>query len=490
MYIDIAIKYIVEAIKNNKIIGIHFDTDLDGVSAGTIMYRNLSHHTNNLKWFINERKQHGLLGQDLDKFNDIDLLIIVDSLDKNVEAYKILKEKGKIIICLDHHDIDSEVPYDDYITLVSSQRNYKNPHLSGAGVVWKVCKYLDEYCGENYSDELADLAVCGLIGDMSDVSENSPENRYICKLGLEQIYNPAIKKIVGSFPFNSSAVSFSIAPLINASNRMNQNEIAVQAFLADENKEVLKYKKLLMKCRTDQNAEIDLIIDDIHKQGDSQLNNKIITIFIDTETDVAGLIGNKLLERYKRPIFILRKSIKNDIEYYSGSSRAIGIKDFRIMCIKTGLCEEANGHPLAFGIKVKKENYSEFIHELTQQLNHIEFSTEVDVDIELNLEDITRTLIDKIKIIDKISGAGFKPIVFKVGNVNEYEIGQMSDFKHLVIKPTDYFQFIKWNFNGDWEDINDKAMMGENLGFVGTLNSGFIGRNFSLQMICNDIIGV
>ena len=57
------------------------------------------------------------------------------------------------------------------------------------------------------------------------------ENRYIVSKGLEKIYNPAVKKIVGGFEFNSTAIAFSIAPVVNASNRMCKNEIAMKAFL-------------------------------------------------------------------------------------------------------------------------------------------------------------------------------------------------------------------------------------------------------------------
>ncbi len=112
---------------------------------------------------------------------------------------------------LDHHAIKREIPYDTYTILISSQRDYDNSQLSGAGVVWKFCKYLDEQFLTDYADELVDLAACGLVGDMMDMTVM--ENRYIVSKGLEKIYNPAVKKIVGGFEFNSTAIAFSIAQL-------------------------------------------------------------------------------------------------------------------------------------------------------------------------------------------------------------------------------------------------------------------------------------
>lgn len=486
-YIDKARDIVVEGIRENKRFLVFADTDLDGIASGTEMVRFLKHYTENVKWCINQGKAHGLIGQKLDKYKDTDILIIVDSLDKNIEAYKEISDLGIKIIVLDHHDINKNIEYDRYITLVSSQREYSNPALSGSGVVWKFCKYLDEYFLDDYADKLTDLACCGIIADMSDVSETSMENRYICYKGLDAIHNPAIKKIIGSYTFNSTAVSFSIAPLINAANRMSRNESAMNAFLSDDNKDVLKYIKELKQCKEDQNIEVALIMEDVLPQGDKQLDRKVISIFIETDSDIAGLIGNRLLERYQRPLFILRNKEINGDHYYSGSARAVGVEDFRQLCENTGLCD-ANGHPLAHGVQVKVEDYDEFIEKLEYALRDTEFQVNTLVDIEVNVDDITRDLIDNIKQIDRISGNGFKPIVAKVSGITEYEVGSMSDFKHLVIKPNDYFQFIKWNWQGDFEQMEDNSLLEEPLTLVGTLDSGFIGRNFSLKMICSEVI--
>ena len=307
--IDEAYKRLNQAIDNNESIGILFDTDTDGITSGAIMTRYLQHFTD-IKAFIDEGKQHGLIGQDLTQFDCIDLLIIVDSLDKDVSQYKLLNNMGISVIILDHHAIKESEPYDNYAILVSSQRNYDNTQLSGAGVVWKFCKYLDEQYLTEYADELMDLAACGLVGDMMDMT--IMENRYIVSKGLEKIYNPAIKKIVGSFEFNSTAIAFSIAPIVNASNRMGKNKVAMQAFLEDDNKQVLAYIKELKKCKEDQNKEVERLLPDVLQQCNTQLDKKMIITYIDTPYGIAGLLGNKLLEKYQKPILVLKDAGDTD----------------------------------------------------------------------------------------------------------------------------------------------------------------------------------
>lgn len=480
-HIDVAYKILNKHIDSKSKIGVLFDTDLDGITAGTEMTRYLLNFVSHVDTFIDEGKKHGLIGQDLNKFMYLNLLIIVDSLDKNTSMYKTLRDNGIDIIVLDHHTIDCNVPYGNYITLVSSNIDYDNPQLSGAGVVWKFCKYLDEQYLTDYADELIDLAACGIVADMMDMTVM--ENRYIVSEGLKQIYNPAIKKIVGSFDFNSTGISFSIAPLVNASNRMDYNESAVNAFLADDNKEVLKYVKELKQCKEDQNIEVDRLMPCVLEQCESQKNNKIIYVIIDTQYGISGLLGNKLLEKYQRPILVL-KDCDNE---YSGSMRAVGMDNFMKICNDSGLAE-ANGHELASGISIKKENFEDFLLYISNYLKGLKlYNGVIEVDTEISAVDITRNLVDKIKAIDKVSGEGFKPVRFLVNDITDFEVGDMSKGKHLVLKVGELLQFIKWNYIGSFDTYEDASILNENVKAVVSLDNGFFGRKFALKAICDDL---
>ena len=478
--IDEAFDRLDKAIKENEKIAILFDTDLDGTASGAIITRYLRNFTNNIETYIDEGKQHGLIGQDIEKFFDIDLLIVVDSLDKNELQYKKLYENKTDVIILDHHAIKESVPYDDYSILVSSQRKYSNPQLSGAGVTWKFCKYMDEQYLTGYADELVDLAACGLVGDMMDMTVM--ENRYIVSKGLSKINNPAIKKIVGGFEFNSTAISFSVAPIINASNRIGKNDIAMKAFIEDDNKTLLKYMRELKICRVLQNEEVDRILPEAINSCEEQKDKKMIVVFIDTDYGISGLLGNKLLERYQRPILIL----KDCGDTYKGSMRATGVDDFRKICNESGLAK-AEGHELASGFEIKKELLEEFELYIEKNLPELRDNSVTSVDIQLDISDITRKMVDLIKRFDRISGTNFQPVKVYIDNIYDYEIGNMSDYKHLTIKPNDYLLIIKWNFNGSFDEMEDHSLFNDELKVVGTIDSGFLGRKFVLKVVCDEI---
>lgn len=487
MRIDEARQIVEKGIDSDKSFGIFFDVDLDGVSSGTIMTRYLKHYTERVSSYINVGKAHGLIGQDLERFNGVDILIVVDSLDKDTSQYEELHNRGVQIIVLDHHAIDQNIDYDKYVTLVSSQRDYDNPSLSGAGVVWKFCKYLDEYFVNDYADEYVDLAACGILADVCDVSENSKENRYIVSEGLKNLKNPAVKKIIGSYEFNSKAILFSVAPLINACCRIGRNNVAMKLFLSDENKEVLNLKKQLEECKEIQASELERILPSVYEDFDSQ-NGEVLYTVIDTEYGIGGVIGNKCLEVYNKPMFIL----KDCDDKYCGSMRSVGYGDFMALCNGTELAV-LHGHEQASGIEIEKKNFEEFMNQVRGKLSTMEQTTsdEIEVDCEINVEDITRTLVDKVKEINKISGAGFKPITFKVVNINEYGIGSFKQGKHLVITPTDYIQLIEWNTKADYEALEDNALMNDPIEVIGELDSGFFARKFMLKVIISDLkVGV
>lgn len=477
-FVEHAIKLIKDAIVQNENIIIHADVDLDGITAGTIMYRYLKHWTNNVHCIINQGKQHGLQGTDLSKFDKADLIIVCDSLDSNTETYEKLCAKGKTIIVLDHHDIDPNIDY-SMITLVSSY-NSDNPDLSGAGVCFKLCQLYDKQAQSHFSDEFYDLATCGIIGDMCSML--SMENRAICNQGFNNISNPFIKHITKGFGFNSKSVMYSIAPLINSANRTNQNELALRVFLTDDEKELKQYIKLLKKCKEFQNFEVDNLLPHVVKQCETQKNNPVLCVQINTEYNLSGLIGNKLLGMYKKPVIVLRNLI--DDTYY-GSGRSVCVKDFRQMCSDTGLCK-ANGHASAFGFEIKKQVLNLFLQEINSKLANYTFEQSIDVDILLNPEDITPDLVNQIKEFDRITGTNCPPVSVMV-STHEYEVSSMSGGKHLVLKPNNQLDIIQWNYSGDITQMEEHSLFGDEIIAVGNLDSGYLGRRFSLKLIASSI---
>lgn len=469
--INKAFDVVSKGINHNDRFLIFADVDVDGCTSGAIMYRYLYNFTNNIDITINQGKEHGVKGYDIKNCN-ADIIIIVDSINEN-ECYQKFINAGKKVVVLDHHIIPDNFRTD--VILVSSANNYKNPELSGAGVVWKFCKYFDYMTLNDYADNLTDLATCGLIADMVDIT--TPENRYICSEGFKKIHNKGIQKINGTYKFDSQAISFGIAPLINAAQRMNLNETALNLFLTDDESEIKTAIKTLKNAKEEQNEIVFSLMGNITEQAESQIDNKVMFFIIDTDASISGLIGNKLISIYQRPIIVLKETE----EGYAGSARGFGIEDFKFVVDSTELAW-TGGHENAFGISIDRSNFRPFKAEINEILADFEFEVKQEADVQLDLLQITNELIDSFKTINLISGTGFKPLTVMVSDIINYKVGNMSGRKHLKII-TDDITLIKWNFNGNWDEFD-----GRPISVIGGLNSSFFGRTFTKQIIIDDYI--
>ncbi len=483
--IDDAAKIVLEGIRDNKKFFINVDSDNDGVSSGAIMYRYLSMQGITPSWYVSQGKTHGTSTELIARLDEEkpDILIIVDSLDSNIDNYKLIKDMGIEIVVLDHHDINPDIPFDDYVVLVSSNRKYSNKELCGAGVTWKFCCYLDDMLGTFDALDLVDLACSGTISDMMDMTEAHMENREIVNLGLHNLNNLAIKKIVGSYNFNSKSITFSVAPLVNAACRFEKNDDAFALFITDDNSEILKHLKVLKHCKEKQEKELNEIMPDLIAQAEKQKDNKVIFVIYDSTSGLSGLCGNKLLDRYQRPIFVLKENQSG----YSGSCRSIGISDFRQLCADTGLIDCA-GHEEAFGvINIKYDNMDKFKEALEEKLKDVVLKLNIKVDAQIDIDNFTDEFIEQVKQIDFITGEGFKGLTFGI-KLDDYDVTTMSQGKHLVFDLSDKVKIIQWNKGDQIEKYEEYAMMNEPLLFVGTLENGYIGRYYSRRMICNKII--
>lgn len=466
--------------RKDKIL-IHADVDVDGLTSYSIMYQYLKNYMskNRIKATINKGKVHGIEDYDLSNLDDVDLMIIVDSIN-DLKDYQRILETGTKILILDHHIINKDLiefeKNSEDICLISSANDYINPQLSGAGVVWKFCRYFDEMTLNDFADNLVDLAMTGIIADMCDVTNK--ENRYICYKGLTNIKNPTLKEFSKGYKFNGETVSFGIAPLINSAMRMLENDYVLNIFNLDNKKEIKNKIEYLKELKKKQNDEVDRLLETTNIRD---FNKVAVTDVQDNEYNLKGLMANKIMADVQKPILCVTEYNDGDKHYYSGSARGIGIDNFLKVIENTECIDFAKGHENAFGIKIPYDKFNECIEKIEIALQDLEFKNDIHIDAKIKPYQITTSLLDDIERISVVTGEGYKPYNFLVElNIGDYAISTIKD-THLKITSGD-ISFIKWNDN-DIEKYRDK-----NIVVIGTLNKSTFKGKVQKQMIIDKII--
>ena len=148
--------------QGNKIL-IQVDSDCDGyTSAATLInYLNClfpSFVQNNIYYRIHTGKQHGIILDTIPA--DVKLVIAPDSSSNDYEEHTYLKENGVDVLVIDHHEADE---ISSNACIINNQLcDYPTKSLSGVGMVYKFCSFIDELLNVNYANQFLDLVALGI----------------------------------------------------------------------------------------------------------------------------------------------------------------------------------------------------------------------------------------------------------------------------------------------------------------------------------------
>lgn len=412
--INLGAAMLLKHILQNDEIFIQVDSDADGFTSAAFLINYLNcifpnFVKSNILYRLHDGKQHGLSQKVVDEIiqsTNIKLVIMPDASSNDYELHEELSKNGIDVLVIDHHEADK---ISEYACIINNQLcDYPTKSLSGVGMVYKFCSYIDNLQGTTYANDFLDLVATGLIADMMDLRDF--ETRFLISEGLKNVRNPFLKEMckVQNYQIekhdglNPFTIGFYIAPLINATTRVgtqSEKMLLFQSMLDYKGYEQIPSTKRGCKgqyetrveqaCRTIKNVKnrqtktqeeilnmVEFII-----QDKKLLRNRLLVICLDENIDsnLTGLIANQIAAKYQHPTLLLNN--KDDL--WSGSGRNFAyspLKDFRSFCNETELIEFAQGHASAFGFAIKKENLNKFI-ELTNKLLYDEdFQTTYDVD--------------------------------------------------------------------------------------------------------------
>lgn len=486
--IDKAVSCFINHIENKSRIHIIVDSDVDGYTSASMVYRYIKHlgEDINVTYSLHTKKQHGI-SEDVEIPDDCELLIVPDAGSNDVRQCEELHKKGVDVIILDHHICDKFMEKEWAIVVNNQMCDYPNKNFCGAGIVYKFLKAVDEELWEDYADKMLDIVALGNISDVMDMREC--ETRYYVDLGLTKIRSKLFKALIEKQSYsmngvvNITSVQFYVTPILNAMIRVGSAEdkdLLFRAFI--ETDEVFKYKKrgeteesdediytrvarLCYNAKNRQGKDVQKGVDAIDEVIKEKEIYKDKVMFINVSDilgeTLTGLVAIKIAEKYNKPCLLLRrqKAREDGSLYYGGSCRNFDnspIESLKDFLDSTGTFEFVQGHDNAAGISIPRENVAKSIELCNERLSDMDFQKCFNVDFDINASDLSVGFIKAIDEMKDIFGQGIKEPLVHIRNIpiwseNFFVMGKNSN-SWKVINDEGY-TFVKFNVDVDKDEV-------------------------------------
>ncbi len=465
---DKAVDRLSKAIIDNEKILIYGDYDVDGTSAVALVYSFLkeiigSDYKNYIEYYIPDRylEGYGISDQGIEycHANDFTLLISLDCGIKANDKVDLANGYGIDVIICDHHLQGDELP--KAVAVLDPKRTgcpYPYKELSGCGVGFKL---VQGYCKKfNLPDQLW-LSMLDLvaISIASDIVAITGENRILAYFGLiiinrfprvgiksiiEQsgikIHYPPTEKTIFNRVISITDLVFNVGPRINAAGRINTGRESVSLLICDDEDKSFNIGKNINE-HNDERRKLDKIATseaiDIILSNDEYRERKSIVLYNPTwNKGIIGIVASRIVEEFYRPTIILTKSTDGLI---TGSARSI--KEFNIyngINYCADLLEHFGGHNYAAGLSLKEENLKAFMDKFEEFVsNEIQDETtlipEIDVDMGLDLTDITQKFVEHLKMFAPFGPGNMAP-VFLSRHLVEEGNGRIVGEKHIKMR--------------------------------------------------------
>ena len=362
------------------------------------------------------------------------LLITVDCGISNNEELMLAKQYGFKTIVTDHHQVP-EAPLSADATINPKQDGCKFPFsdLSGVGVAFYLASAVRSRISNN--NDITVNIVPNMkyflsfvaIGTIADIMPLHGVNRVLVKGGFESLsetQHEGLIALCATLDINrskmtSDAVSYRIAPAINAAGRLGEPDTPLKLFLSETDSEAYEHAAHLVQLNnkrrqiTENNFETALTI----SRKELSINPNCLVIIGDFHEGVLGIVASKLVEEFRIPALVCCYHPANRT-LIKGSGRApAGYDLYGLISGVAQYLKNYGGHELAAGFSLDVDNYIQFkeaLHTLISRERENKRNDSSNIKhsfIELAIsEALNRALLDNLMLLEPTGEANPKPV--------------------------------------------------------------------------------
>ncbi len=469
-----AVERLIIAREKQEKITIYGDYDIDGLTATTVLIDSFgSFGYRHVDTYIPNRFIEGY-GLTLDAVERIaktgaTLIVTVDCGSLSEKEIVRAKELGVDVIVTDHHNVAKVQPpavavinpkrllqdhpdkYKNYqiIDPVADASLYPFLDLPGVGVAFKLVQALQARLeGLPYGQEkwLLDLVALGTVCDVVTLVDENRTHVYWGLQVLARTRRPGLKALMavsGVEPakVNARSLGFALGPRMNAAGRLETAKYAQDMLLAEDGMRALELAQKLDEMNVARRADQDAIYAAAIEQAEQLHNDNVLVVsHADWNHGIVGIVAAKLLEKYKKPTFVLQEmgeEAKGSARSYGDFSAADAIRASDDIITKGG------GHKLAAGVTLPTDNIAQFRERVNIYFRSLELPPQppllvpkADVSID-DFSEVTENLIHELEQLEPFGNGNPEPIL-EIANVLVTNVRRMgANAQHVKLRARD-----------------------------------------------------
>src|SRR3954471_16502734 len=369
---DKAVERLARAIRNQEMVFVHGDYDVDGICSTTILTRTIRQLGGKVTPFIPRRIEDGYdlgdAGVDAAIAAGATVVVTCDCGTGAVSPVARLCKAGVDVIVTDHHLPSGELP--DCLSVLNPKRSgcgYPDKELAAVGVAFKLALALARALGknENFIWGMMDLVA---LATVADVAPLRGENRVFVRYGLRMLsetQNIGMRALIRAAglsgkPLTAGRIGFILAPRLNAAGRLGHALRGVELLLTEDEYHANVIARDLEELNN-KRQELDHATLEQAREKVLQMDlDDTFGIVLADETwhpGVIGIVASRLVEEFGRPTVLIALSGDQG----KGSGRSISKFDLHGALGKSqDLLLRYGGHRAAAGVTIERDKVGEF----------------------------------------------------------------------------------------------------------------------------------
>ena len=399
---DKAVDRLARAVREEELVFIHGDYDVDGISSTTLLTRAIRVLGGKAMPFIPRRIEDGYdlsdAGVDAAIAAGAKVVVTCDCGTSAVAPVARLCKAGIDVIVTDHHLPGGDLP--DCLSILNPKRagcGYPDKDLAAVGVAFKLALALARALGknENFIWGMLDLVA---LATVADVAPLRGENRVFVRYGLKMLaetQNIGMRALIRAAgltgkPMTAGRIGFILAPRLNAAGRLGHAIRGVQLLLSENEHEANAIARELEELNYKRQELDHATLEQVRERVLQMDLDETFGIVLADETwhpGVIGIVASRIVEEFGRPTVLVALSGDQG----KGSGRSISKFDLHGAL---GQCQDVllryGGHRAAAGVTVERDKVGEFAARFNQVARSLltpeDLVPEIRVDLEVSID--------------------------------------------------------------------------------------------------------